>query len=224
MVGHPQDHRQEDLAGLASAEGNDRPRSRQGPLPADLSGRRHREPARRARALSRHHRIPHPRHQSALDDRRRGVFGLHPHAQRRRRRSLRARECRNHGRGDIVTANQPVRRRISFCSTLLPLSHSAIPRDVLKPVSGVYGGRAVWGYGRSRKGSAANRAAFFVFEFPFDAWRGKSPRKQAVSLSGLISRRASAIAAQNPDRYAIPDATPLTRFSLNCCRRQRCQP
>ncbi|CDX45576.1 hypothetical protein MPLDJ20_70219 [Mesorhizobium plurifarium] len=45
------------------------------------------------------------------------------------------------------------------------------------------------------KGSAGNRAAFWFFEFSFDAWRDKSPRKQAVSLSGLISRRASAIAA-----------------------------
>ncbi|CDX54198.1 hypothetical protein MPL1032_180401 [Mesorhizobium plurifarium] len=76
----------------------------------------------------------------------------------------------------------------------MPPSHSAILQDVLKPVP-EFTGDGPCGDTAGHKGQRGQPRCPFVFEFSFDAWRGKSPRKQAVSLSGLISRRASAIAA-----------------------------
>src|SRR5829696_396849 len=85
------------MAGLAAAEGNARAPSR----PAALYGRRAGQSARRARALSRLHALPHPWLERALDHRHAGLVRLHPHAQRGRDRSLRAREGRHQGGGDL---------------------------------------------------------------------------------------------------------------------------
>src|SRR5215211_4622645 len=85
------------MAGLAAAEGNARAPSR----PAALYGRRAGQSARGARALSRLHALPHPWLERALDDRHAGLVRLHPHAQRGRDRSLRAREGRHQGGGDL---------------------------------------------------------------------------------------------------------------------------
>ena len=77
-----------------------RPSGRTGPaagddrapaLSAALHGRRARQPARRPRDVSRQHRLSHPRHQRAGDDRQRRLLGLLPPGQRRRHRSLRSR-------------------------------------------------------------------------------------------------------------------------------------
>ena len=61
-----------------------------GHYPAGPHGGRPGKSARRARHVSRLDALPHPRHQRALDDRQRRILRLHPHAQRGRRRSLRA--------------------------------------------------------------------------------------------------------------------------------------
>ena len=50
-------------------------------LSAALHGRRPRQPARCARNVSRHHRLPHPRHQPAGHDRHRRVVRLLPPGQ-----------------------------------------------------------------------------------------------------------------------------------------------
>ena len=52
-----------------------------------------------ARALSRHHGLPHPRHQPAAHDRQRRVVGLLPSRQQRRGGPLRACAGRDQGRG-----------------------------------------------------------------------------------------------------------------------------
>ena len=53
-------------------------------LSAALHGRRSGQSARRARHVSRRHRISHPRHQRAVHHRQAGVERLHPSGQRRR--------------------------------------------------------------------------------------------------------------------------------------------
>ena len=62
------------VAGLASAGRDDRAPA----LSAALHGGRPRQSAGRARHVSRHQRIPHPRHQRSLDHRQVRVLGLHP--------------------------------------------------------------------------------------------------------------------------------------------------
>ena len=69
------------MAGLASAGGDDRAPA----LSAALHGRRPGQSARRARHVSRQHRVSHPRHQRAVDHRPARVVGLHPPDQRGRR-------------------------------------------------------------------------------------------------------------------------------------------
>ena len=83
LVGRRAGYQDGGVAGLASAGGNDRAPA----LPAALHGRRRRQPARRARALSRQDDLSHPRHQSAVDHRHLRVVGLHPAHQRGRRRT-----------------------------------------------------------------------------------------------------------------------------------------
>src|SRR5229473_2211486 len=78
------------VAGLASAGRDDRAPA----LSAALHGRRSRQSARRARALSRQDDLPHPRHQSALDHRHVRVVGLHPADQRGRDGPLQPRQGR----------------------------------------------------------------------------------------------------------------------------------
>src|SRR5215475_4268050 len=72
------------MAGLASARRDDRTSA----LSTALHGRRRRQPARRARALSRQDALPHPRHQSALNHRHVRVVWVHPPHQRGHHRSL----------------------------------------------------------------------------------------------------------------------------------------
>ena len=69
------------MAGLASAAGDDRAPA----LSAALHGRRPGQSARRARHVSRQHRVSHPRHQRAGHHRQARVVGLHPPHQRGRR-------------------------------------------------------------------------------------------------------------------------------------------
>ena len=71
------------------------------PHPAGFHAGRAGKPDGRTRALYRLDRVPHPRHQPAVDDRRGGVVGLYPPAQRGRGRPLRTRRCRRDGRGDV---------------------------------------------------------------------------------------------------------------------------
>ena len=68
----------------SAAAGDDRAAT----LSSALDGRRSRQSARRARALYRRDRLPHPRHQRATDDRPGGVVGMLPDGQRRRYRPL----------------------------------------------------------------------------------------------------------------------------------------
>ena len=89
-----ENHAQGRVAGLASAAGDDRSPA----LSAALHGRRPRQSAWRARDVSRHHRLSHPRHQPALDDRQVRLLGLHRHAERGRLRPVRSRQGR-HPRG-----------------------------------------------------------------------------------------------------------------------------
>ena len=88
----------ERMAGLASAERNDRAPA----LSAAIYGWRRRQPAWRTRPLSRQHRVSHSRHQSAVDHRTLCFLGLHPLDQRRRRGPLQQSErwhaCRRSGR------------------------------------------------------------------------------------------------------------------------------
>ena len=95
------------VAGLASAGGDDRAPA----LPAALHGRRRRQPARRARALSRQDDLPHPRHQSAVDHRLVRVVGLHPSHQRGRHRPLLSREGRHPRGGACRASRRRLRRR-----------------------------------------------------------------------------------------------------------------
>ena len=88
-AGTHQHHPEARVAGLAPAGRDDRARAPEGPHPARPHGGRPGQPARRARALSGLDALPHPRDQPALDDRWRRLLGLHPHAQRGRRRPLR---------------------------------------------------------------------------------------------------------------------------------------
>ena len=93
VAGPGEDHPQEGMAGLDAAGGNDRAPA----LSAALDGRRPRQSARRARALSRQHGLSHPRHQPAADHRHRGVVGLLPSDQSGRDRSLRSGSGRHQG-------------------------------------------------------------------------------------------------------------------------------
>ncbi len=72
-------------------------------LPRYMAGRSGKS-ARRARDVSRLVALPHPRLERALDHRHASVVRLHPHAQRRRHRPLRAREGRHQGRRDSERA------------------------------------------------------------------------------------------------------------------------
>src|SRR5947209_2042159 len=81
------------MAGLDAPAGNDRTPA----LSAALHGRRSRQPARCARALSRRHGVPHPRHQPPGHDRYRGLVGMFPAGQCRRQRPLRSRTRRHQG-------------------------------------------------------------------------------------------------------------------------------
>src|SRR5262249_49647904 len=67
-------------------------------LSAALHGRRRRQPARRARSLSRQNALSHPRHQPAVDHRHVRVVGVYPPHQRRHHRPLSAGAGR-HARG-----------------------------------------------------------------------------------------------------------------------------
>ena len=69
-------------------------------LSAALHGRRPRQSARRPRDVSRLDRLPHPRHQPALDDRQVRLLGLHRHAERGRLGPVRSRQGRHPRRGD----------------------------------------------------------------------------------------------------------------------------
>ena len=60
-------------------------------------------PPRRPRDVPRWLRVPHSRLQRARDHRAGGLLGLHPHDQRRRRRSLRARSRRYQGHRPALT-------------------------------------------------------------------------------------------------------------------------
>jgi hypothetical protein len=83
--------------GLEAAAGN-------APAPARSAapyGRRSRQSARRARALSRLDALSHPRLERALDHRHAGVVGLHPDAQRGRGRPLQPGQDRHQGGGDV---------------------------------------------------------------------------------------------------------------------------
>ena len=95
------------VAGLASAAGDDRAPA----LPAALHGRRRRQSARRARALSRQDDLPHPRHQSAVDHRHVRVVGLHPPHQRGRHDLYYSREGRHPRRGACRASRRRPRRR-----------------------------------------------------------------------------------------------------------------
>ena len=66
------------MARLESAGADDRAPA----LPSALHGRRRRQSARRARALSRRHHLSHSRHQSAVHHRDLRLLGLHPAHQR----------------------------------------------------------------------------------------------------------------------------------------------
>ena len=72
-------------------------------LPRHMVGRS-RQSARRARALSRLDALSHPRLERALDDRHAGVVGLHPDAQRGRRRPLQPGQGRHQGGRDADPA------------------------------------------------------------------------------------------------------------------------
>ena len=72
VAGPAEDLQQEGVAGLDPAAGNDPAPA----LSAALHGRRPRQPARCARALSRRHRLSHPRNQHAADHRHRGLLGM----------------------------------------------------------------------------------------------------------------------------------------------------
>ena len=85
-----QDHAQGGVAGLDAAARDDRAAA----LSAALHGRRPGQSDGRPRALSRQHRLPHPWHQRAGDDRTRGVVGLLPAGQRARS-SISTSECRS---------------------------------------------------------------------------------------------------------------------------------
>ena len=77
------------------------------------SRRQPRQSARGARALSlpgqQGHVVPHPRHQRAEIDRPRRIVGLHPHAQRRRDRPLRAGGEGHEGGGAVGPETAPRR-------------------------------------------------------------------------------------------------------------------
>ena len=77
VAGPGQDHAQAGMAGLDAAAGDDPAPA----LSAALHGRRPGQSAGRARALSRHHGLSHPRHQPAADHRHRGLVGLLPPGQ-----------------------------------------------------------------------------------------------------------------------------------------------
>ena len=111
VAGTGEHHQQEGMAGLDAAAGNDRPPA----LSAALHGRRPRQSARRPRHVSRHHGLPHPRHQPAGYDRHQGLLRLLPPRQCRRRRPLRSRSGRHqgdhHGRSpncNLPSASVPV--------------------------------------------------------------------------------------------------------------------
>ena len=91
-----EDHQEGRVAGLASADRDDRAPA----LSAALHGRRPRQSARRARDVSRLDHLPHPRHQPALDDRQVRLVRLHRHAERGRLRPVRAHQGRHPRGGD----------------------------------------------------------------------------------------------------------------------------
>ena len=101
-----EDHPQGRVAGLASADRDDRAPA----LSAALHGRRPRQSARRARDVSRLDRLPHPRHQPALDDRQVRLVGLHRHAERGRLRPVRTRQGRHPRRRAFRAARRRERR------------------------------------------------------------------------------------------------------------------
>ena len=86
LGGRAHDLGQEGMAGLDAAGGNARAPAR----PAAFHGRRPGQSARRARDVSRLDALPHPRLERALDHRPQRLVRLHPPAQRRCDRSLRA--------------------------------------------------------------------------------------------------------------------------------------
>ena len=90
LVGHRAHFQDEGMAGLVPAGGDDRAPA----LSAAHDGGGSRQSARRARALSRPHALPHPRHQPALDHRQDRIVRLHPAAQQGYRGSLQPRAGR----------------------------------------------------------------------------------------------------------------------------------
>ncbi len=71
--------------------------------------------------VSRHHGLPHPRHQPARHDRHRGVVGLLPPGQCRRRRSLRPRPRRHQGDRAAEAANCNRARRCLLRASFFPI-------------------------------------------------------------------------------------------------------